>query len=322
MRRLRSLDDLDSWFRQPYIGTVETGAAKWWRLVQQRIPSVRTVVLRRDPVEVRDSMIRLGFRLEPEALLRSLRLADMKLDQIERRVPGVLSVRFGDIMTESGAAQVFEHCLGLPFDAGWFETIRSVNIQSDMRAMLRYMDAYMPELVKLSEVAKRHVLKEIWHPKVVRRDDVTIQQESCEVWDRDGKRLFEEHSLRLGESSDHYKKRNWPLMFSMDSLGSMQIMTARCNGRMVGYHVCYIGPATDEAGLMSALQISIFVTSGFTGLGHRLQRASIQALKDRGIGEINFRAGINADGPRMEAFYKRGGAEPIGMMYRLKLKEA
>jgi hypothetical protein len=91
---------------------------------------------------------------------------------------------------------------------------------------------------------------------------------------------------------------------------------------MVGYYVCYVAPATDDIDVMSALAISVFVSKDFAGLAPRLQRASIEALRSKGVGEVCFRAGVKADGARMGAIYQRAGAENIGQMYRLALKAA
>lgn len=318
IRHARSLDDVKAWFAQPCIGTVETAAAPWWRLVQRMRPDIRTVVIRRPVADVVQSLTRYGF--DPTAMTPLMTRFDRKLDQIEHRVPGALSVSFNDLNTEQGCARIFERCLGEPHDPAWLEIMAPLNLQINLAAMVRYMCAYYPQLGKLAEIAKRSVIANLGPRKVVNRDDVTIQQESCEAWLRDGTRLFEEHSIQLGEPPDGYRRRNWDLMSTMDRNGGMQIMTARCNGRMVGYYVCYIAPATDDVALMTSTHISIFVSKDFGGLGTRLQRASLEALREKGIGEICFRAGVAGDGARMGAIYQRAGAEHIGQMYRLSLR--
>lgn len=319
IRHLRSIDDARSWFAQPYIGTVETAAAPWWRLADKIAPGIRTVVIRRPAVEVVESLMRL-LPFDRASLAKNIAHLNRKLDQIEARVPGALSVRFDELMSEAGCARIFEHCLPYRHDSRWWDLMASLNLQTNLASTMRYMMSHHRQLGRMAGIAKHLTAMSMRPSKMVQRDDVTIQQESCEVWLRDGAQLFREHSIKLGEVPDDYKKRNWPLMMSMDKMGAMQIVTARCNGRMVGYHVCYIAPATDDASLLSSLQISIFVTQDFTGLGSRLQRVSLEILERRGVGEVNFRAGINADGPRMDAFYKRIGATPIGQMYRLPLR--
>lgn len=320
LRHCRSLDDVKSWFSQPCTGTIETLAAPWWRLAQTLCPTIRTVVLRRPVSEVVESLARQGF--DPALMLPMMTRLDRKLDQIAARVPGVVSVSFADLATEEGCARVFEHCLPFRHDPEWFALMAPKNLQISFPPLIRYMQAYQPQLGKLADIARRRVITNMGPRKTVRRDDVTVQQESCEAWLRDGRRLFEEHSIQLGEHPDGYLQRNWKLMHTMDRIGAMQILTARCNGRMVGYYVCYIAPATDDVSLVTAMQISIFVSRDFAGLGVRLQRASLDALRERGVGEVCFRAGVAADGERMGAIYRRAGAEHIGQMYRLSLKGA
>jgi hypothetical protein len=281
-------------------------------------PDIRTLVIRRPVPDVVASLARRGF--DPAVTGPMMTALDRKLDQIEARVTGALSIGFDELVTEDGCARAFEHCLPYRHDPEWFALMAPKNLQLNLAVLARYMRASQQQLAKLIAVAKRQSLVNMGPRKMVRRDDVTVQQESCEVWFRDGKRLFEEHSIQLGEAPDGYLRRNWRLMDAMDRGGGMQIVTARCNGRMVGYYVCYIAPATDDAARVSAMHISIFVSKDFAGLGLRLQRASIAMLRDKGIDEVCFRAGILADGARMGAIYQRAGAEHIGQVYRLSLK--
>ncbi len=318
-RHARSLDDVKAWFSQPNIGTVETAGAPWWRLIQKYQPDIRTVVVRRAVPDVVSSLSRYGF--DPVIMTPLMTGLDRKLDQIERRVPNVLSVAFDDLGSERTCARVFEFCLPHQHDPAWFAIMAPLNLQINLAAMVRYMRAYQSQLEKLADSARRQVIVNMGPRGATRRDDVSIQRESCEAWFRDGKRLFEEHSVQLGEAPNGYLRRNWDLMRTMDRGGGMQIVTARCNGRMVGYYVCYIAPATDDASLITSTHISIFVSKDFAGLGTRLQRASIQMLRESGVGELCFRAGVMADGARMGAIYRRAGAEHIGQMYRLSLKE-
>ena len=47
-------------------------------------------------------------------LATAMHRLDRKLEQIERRVPGVLSVSYADLATEAGCRAVWQHCLPLP----------------------------------------------------------------------------------------------------------------------------------------------------------------------------------------------------------------
>jgi len=322
----RGLEDVQAWLSQDFTGASETTAAPFWRTILAARPDVRVFIVRRAVIDVTDSLMRLEMRgtctFDRAKVERAMKALDRKLDQIEARVPGVLSVRYEDLAVEATCARVFEHCLGVPHDHAWWEAMDQQNLQADMPALMRYMFANKPATDKLVAMVKRHTLTSMRPRKTINRDDITIQQESCEVWYRDGKRLFEEHSVQLGDAPDGYLRRNWQQMLTVDRLGGMMIMTARCNGRMIGYWACYIARATDDATVTTAMHISIFAAQDFPGIGGRLQRAAIEALRVKGVGEVCFRAGVRADGARMGVLYERAGAEQIGEMYRLKLKRA
>ena len=57
---VRALDDVRSWFAQPYVGTVETAAAPFWRLLHAVCPQAKVVVIRRPVSDVVTSLMALG----------------------------------------------------------------------------------------------------------------------------------------------------------------------------------------------------------------------------------------------------------------------
>lgn len=138
---MRSFDDMRAFFTQPQRGTIETGAAPAWRLIQHVCPPVRQVVLRRDIGEVMDSFRRLDVsavaHYDFPRLERNLRYLDRILAKIAAQ-PGVMAIDHADLAREDAVAAVFEHCLPYKFDSAWFRAFRDVNIQVDVVAHLRY----------------------------------------------------------------------------------------------------------------------------------------------------------------------------------------
>jgi hypothetical protein len=321
-RYARTPEDVANWFQQPNTGTVETSAAPFWRTVRDVAPDARVLVVRRPVEEVERSLLQLDMssvgEFIPDRLHQQLVRLDAKLDQIEARVPGVLSVRFADLAEEATCAKVFTHCLGYTFDRDWWKALAPLNLQCDLPAMLRFMLINRKALERLTAALKRQTLAALPR-KPIPAEGITFQSESCATWLRDGVHLFREHSIALGEAPDDYKRRNWEQMLTMDRIGAMQIITGRCNGRMFGYCVSFIGPATDDASKLSSFHISIYCSPDFAGMGMRLQKASIAGLRARGCSETFFRAGVLASGPKMSAMYRRLGAENIGQLYRLPL---
>ena len=318
LRHARSLDDIPAWFGQPCTGTVETTAAPWWRLVPA---DVRTVVVRRPVAEVVESLFAAGIQCDRDRLTLEMTRLDRKLDQIEHRVPGALSVQFADLASEETCARVFEHCLPYRHDHAWWTTLSPVNLQINLLALMRYMHAYQAPLAKLAAMAKQRTLAQM-APSSRDLDGVTIQQEPFETFFRDGKRLFAEHLVQVGEAPDAYLGKNLALMRVLEEIGAMQITTARSNGRMFGYLMAIISPSLESPEVTTGVHTTFFADRSVPGLGMKLQRASIAALRARGVDEIVLRAGPRGSGPKMGALYRRLGAVDYGQLFILEGRAA
>lgn len=317
LRHCRSLDDVKAWFSQSCIGSAETAASPFWRLLGKIAPTAKIVVVRRPVNEVVDSLMAV-HEFERESLTRLMESLDRKLDQIEARLP-VLSVAFDELATEEGCKRVFEHCLPYPFDREHWRAWDRVNVQCDMRALVRYYQAYREPLDKLASTAKHRILADLAKHEPVAPDGVTIQAESFDQWISDAIPLFREHLVQVGEAPDQWAAKNIPLMRRIYELGGMQIMTARCNGRMFGYLMTLIAPSLESENLVSAVNTTFYASPEFKGLGIKLQRAAVNALRERGVGEIHFQAGVRGSGEKIETLYKRMGAEYGGKVFRLSL---
>jgi hypothetical protein len=315
VRYLRSLDDIKSWFKQDCVGSVETAAAPFWRLVPS---DVRTVVVRRPVHDVVQSLASVGR--DPVVMLPLMTKLDRKLDQIEARVPGVLSVRYDDLAREDVCAAVFEHCLPYYHDPDWWAKTARQNLQINFDAMVRYFDAHRPQIEKIAKVAKQATISRMTRPTEV--EGVTFQEESFETAYPDALRLFREHAVAAGESPDLHEGANIELFKKMDSLGMLQILTARSNGRMFGYLLTIIAPSLEVAGVTTGTHTLFYGSPDIPFIGMMMQREAITRLKARGVSEVLMRAGIRAAAGRVSALYRRLGAEEFGQLYRLNLEEA
>lgn len=314
LRHVRSLDDVKTWFSLPYVGSVETIAAPWWRLVQEYAP--RTVVVRRPVSDVLASLARLGF--DPVAGEPVMRRLDAKLRQIEKRVPGVLSVTFDELNTEDGCRRVFEHCLQMPFDRDWWERIGPLNLQANIYAQARYGRAFKPALEKVAKVAKHRSIAAMRAGRE-EPEGVTIAEESFDQFMADAAPLLDEHCAVV-ERPDMWRQ-SMPVFELHARIGALQIITARSNGRLFGYLVTVLGPSFEEAGAVSGATSAFYASPLFPGLGLKLQRTSAEALRAKGVREVFMRSGVLGMGPRTSVLYKRMGAEPFGELYRLPLQD-
>jgi len=320
IRYMRSFDDVNAWLSQPCTGTIETAGATWWRLVK---PGMKVVTIRRPVADVVDSLMRIpGCVFDRDELTREMIRLDRKLDQIEARIPGVLSIPFDDLKTEGACAAVFEHCLPYAHDSAYWHALAPINIQIDMPRLIRYCAAYGPALLKLAAVARHRILADMAVRPATDPEGVTIQTESFADWVRDAGPLFDEHLVRVGESPGDWQRKNLPLMARLYDIGAMQITTARCNGRMFGYLMTLISPSLTGAGVTSGTHTTFFADDQFPGLGMKLQRAALRELKARGVDEVFWEAGQRGSGPRLGTMYRRLGGVEHSQTYRLDLREA
>jgi hypothetical protein len=322
LRRMRSLDDVKAWFSQPNIGTVETSAAPWWRLLDTYAPGARVVVVRRPPSEVVESLLNIwGVQFDRAVIEKVIAKHDRKLDQIERRLPNVLSVAFSSLAVEGVCATVFEYCLGYPHDHDHWERLSPVNIQINFPALVKYCQAHAPAMEKLALVAKHRTIAQMAPREIIAPEGITLQGESFRKWYDEGTRLFDEHLTLVGEAPGDWRCKNVPLMQGLDDAGAMQIVTARSNGRMFGYLMTLISPSMASPDRLAGYHTTFYAASEFPGLGLKLQRKALSMLKARGVDEVFMQAGTRGSGERIGSLYRRLGAENNGQLYKLDLTE-
>jgi hypothetical protein len=275
-------------------------------------------VVRRPVNEVVRSFMALDLGLDQSILTRTMRRLDAKLDQIERRVPGVLSVSFDALADERTCARIFEHCLPHDHDPAWWRAVAALNIQINLKHLFRSYAAYQPQLTKLARVAKQLTIAGISRPRDI--DGMTFQAEPLEPFWQDARWCFEEHLVQTGQSPDDHARKNLPLLRLLDKMGALQVITARCNGRVFGYLMSVLAPSLDSPEITEATHTIFFASPDAPGIGLKLQRAAIDALRARGVDEILMRAGHRGSGPRLGTIYRRLGAEEFGQLYRLELE--
>ena len=316
---LRSMADLKSWKAQGFVGSAETAGASWWRLLD----GVNIVTVRRPVKECVDSMLAVDMKgvcgFERETLTKRFEQIDAKLTQIEHRMPNVLSVQFADLANEETCARVFEHCLPYPHDSERWQWMKDRHLECSMPAIIRYYQAHLPQINKMTAVAKQAIMRDLTRNGPVALDGMVFAQETYDQVFHTAHHLFNEHLANTDQAPGDQFKKNLPLFQALSKLGMLQITTARSNGRMFGYLMTVIAPSLDAEGVTMAENAMFFASPDAPGLGMRLQRASIEALRARGVQEVQLRAGIRGSGPRLGTIYRRLGAEHFGELYRLKL---
>ena len=318
LRHVRSLDDVTAWFSQPKTGSTETAAAPWWRLVQKLVPNIKTVVIRRPVNDVVHSLYKAGSTVDPVVMLKAMTRLDNKLDQIEARVPGCLSINFSALARQDVCAELFAFCTGEALNSNYWRDMDRTNVQVDFEKLERFCIAFRDRFAAIAAVAKQISLQDLRRIPAADIDGVTIGTEDFDTFLRDGTHLFRQHCVEVGEQPDAWMNKNIPLMRRLHSAGALFMTTARCNGRMFGYLMSIVSPSLEKTTGMQGIQTLFYTEPSIPGLGLQLQRAAIKTFREKGISEIFFREGIRGSGPRMRPLYKRLGAEPYGELYRME----
>jgi GNAT superfamily N-acetyltransferase len=318
LRHARSMDDIHNWLTMPCTGTVETAAAPFWRSVC----ALRTVTIRRPVDDVVRSMQQFNLNIDWDIYHTIMLRFDRKLDQIEHRIPDVMSIHYDDLNDEATCAKLFEFCLPYAHDPVWYQQLAPINIQCHMGHYLRYAAAFQQPMNKLAQIAKFHTLQGMNKnfPTVDQDDGLTIGVEPFHAAFEEAMKLAPAHCVVSGEAPDQWQEKNWELIADLAARGNIQCVIARSNGRMFGYLMTMISPSIEKQDIEVATHTAFFAdTKNFKNLGIKMQRAAIDALKQRGVSELYLRAGVRADGPRMGILYKRLGAKPHGEWFKLDL---
>ena len=317
-RYVRGIDDIRSWLAQDFVGSCETAAAPWWRLIRAYRPDARIVVVRRHPDDVLASLDRVpGTAWSADRLAKAIHRYDRALGRV---APHALVVRYEDLDREETCAGLFEYCTGQTHDQDRWVEMTAQNLQCDLPALLRYARAHAPQLARAADLATRAVRgASLAHP-VAEEDGLVIQEETMATAWRDAEALMAAHCAAIGEAPETYKAKNWPLLQKMADAGAVQIMTARLNGRMLGYLSSIISPSLEAERMTVCTQLSLFASEDAKGLslGARLQRASITRAWSKGVDKIFMKAGDRGSGPELGVLYRRFGAKEIGQLYCLE----
>ena len=305
-----TLDEFASHLRSDYAGTAETGAMIGWRAMARRFPGAKVAVVRRPVDEVYASLGKFG--LGGQQLTDMLVERDAMLDDIAR-LPGVRSFTFAGLKTIEACSNLFEHCLGVPFDWEWWEGLANVNVQVDVHAQLRFLEANRERI----ESIKREASEESRAPHVV------IGPEAWETMWPEVDALASEHFAEV--EGDLARNRPYrldePAMRAAVARGHIRITSARVDGVLAGYCCWNISKDIESAGMLIATHGPWFVRNGFAqlALGAKLFDASIADLRSIGVKCAFPHHRTQGRGVKLGAFFKRRGAIETQRTYTLWL---
>jgi len=194
--------------------------------------------------------------------------------------------------------------------------VSAVNIQVNLAHVIRYYNAYAPQLRKLAGLAA-HRIRADMRPVEREFDGMTFHVEPFRDFVRDAEALITDHAALVGRNAG--LDFNVPLFQALDDAGALQVMTARSNGRCFGYLVSIVEPSLDGPDILQAHHTMFYTAPEVRGTGVRLLMRANDALKERGVQQIWMRAGVVGSGPTLGAVYRRLGAQQFGELYRLEM---
>lgn len=199
----------------------------------------------------------------------------------------------------------------------------ALNLQVNMRSIIKYTAAHWPQLSRFAkQMAGVHRYNLRAAQRAEQQDDgITIQTETFDSYWNEAQPLIREHCQAIGKDPDNIHNMNTMLWGKMEDADGCAIITARLNGRMVGYVTALLGSSMDDARGRYLTQLSFFLTEDVKGmrLAQRMQRSIVDHAKWRGAQKMYMRAGVLANGPKFGVLYKRMGAKPFGELYELDL---
>lgn len=144
-------DDFADMLRGPLVGTCETGAQFAWKLIRKMLPDAKFVVIKRDPLEVSESLARFGLTdVDAEMDRRCALLSEISDSE------GTLTFSYDDLGHPGVCWAIYEHCTGLPMDMRWWAQMDALNVQVDMPRMIDRLIHNRDRIAGLkAEVARR-----------------------------------------------------------------------------------------------------------------------------------------------------------------------
>lgn len=291
-------------------GTVETGTPELGLLVPVAMPGAKIVTIRRPLDDVVRSLHGIG--IGQDGLVDELQRRERVLDQLELR--GAERVGFADLADPSCCAWLFEHLTGLRFDFDWWQVASSRNVQVDVEATLAKQQACLKEMIKLQvDCENRLALSELQR----------FIRVGLEPWDSfwvDGESRFAGDSLDTwGEFPGRPHKVNAAALAGEAAARRLIVVTARRNGKLVGYCLWHLGEALQSVGTKLARQGPLYAEPGHFAVAKRLLDFSLSVLPRLGFHSVELQHNEAGRSARLGREFSRRGARPMKRIWALEL---
>lgn len=291
-------------------GTVETAAVIGHHLLRLAMPTSKFVTIRRPRGEVLQSLAKFG--IEGDWLEEELALRDSLLDEVESL--GATRVDFEELASVHCCAWLFEHLLGVPFDFTWWQIHDKQNVQVDVARTLARQGERKEALARLR--------REVEDATVSSWTGVRVGLEFWPTFWPEAEALGKDHYLEANggvEDSAHPYRINAAEIERFNTIGAIQICSARINGKLVGYMSWTIGKDLESEGVIQATQGATYVVPKTPGIWQKMRDWSLSRLRSLGVQTVYWHAPMHGRGKKLGLALERLGASPYQMQYRMEL---
>jgi len=286
-------------------GSVETGSQDAHHVLRLAMPDAKFVTIRRPVKEVCQSLAKFGITNQE----REMQRRSDTLDEIEAK--GAFSIPYHSLKDARICSALWEYLLDAPFDFEHWRDMAEQNIQPDVQQHLAFIASRRDQIVNLqAEVGTLTVTGGEFH-RVAWEPFASAYKEALP--------LMEAHLRESDTSENHPLKLNINLLTELERQGMFRVMTARVNGKLVGYITWTITPDAESEGILIADQ-GAWYCDPEQALGRKLLDRSLKELKAAGIHSVHLHHPPSGRGQKLGSLFKRIGAKPNQTRYSLWLQ--
>jgi hypothetical protein len=244
---------------------------------------------------------------------------DERLAEIAATDLNCVELRHSDLADVNCCAWLFEHLTGLSFDFNWWQLMSGRNVQVDMLAAIAEQAARADQIARLRREVQT-ALTAVPPPTFTR-----IGLEPLASLLPEAKALLAAHQAEVfpEELPGRPYEPDEALVGAAEARGACKIVTARANGRLVGYLLWTIGSDPESRGVLVGNQGPWFVERGRPGVGPRMLDWSLtRLLPAMGVRAVDLHHNLVGRGRGLGRTFQRLGAVPYQMKYSLELSSS
>lgn len=304
----KSVKEFATKFCGTYDGSCETGSMFAWKLIRDRVPGVKFVVIRRPRDQVAQSLQRIGINDFDDELAER----DDYLDEVECQ-PESVRIEFDDLSRPVAAQMIMDHIAPeIQFDVELFEKLNQINVQLNMGERFDRLRQFAPDTEALKADARAELATMI--------PGYRVEIEPWEAFWKEARPLAEAHSVEVdgGVEPRRRFKVDENQMLLMQRYGVLKVFALRKDGVLVGYLTWQMMKDVESEGLLIAQQGAWYVAPGHARGARKLFVESIATLRDKfQVQHIFPHHRTQGRGDSLGRFFARMGAKKIQETYSL-----